>query len=359
LFCHFALLANAQQNLVNNPGFELTFGCPDNVAEIDRVKNWYNPTPGTPDYFSSCATYPVGMPYNLLGNQPAHGGNSYCGIICMDKYGGILEYLTTELLRPLSGGREYYYSMWVSLSDRSKYATNTIDACLSEKPMRSGSWTQLKAEPQVKSNRDSILSDIKSWHKVSATFIAKGGEKYLNIGVFTPEEEVRKEMLDSPGIDDIFTYYYIDDVYLVDPLDTIKIKEPINTVVSKTTPTAPGFFNAGPVYFDTDKYTISKMAEDTLNRIALWMNSHPGKQLEIIGYTDADAGEAYNRNLSKKRAEAVKEYFIKRGISSSLLMSAYKGEGFPAASNEDEAGKALNRRVEFNMKVKQKNGSFE
>lgn len=63
----------------------------------------------------------------------------------------------------------------------------------------------------------------------------------------------------------------------------------------------------------------------------------------VEGHTDSICGESFNRNLSEKRAESVKSY----PIDASRLLSAGHGLSKPVASNEPEAGRARNRRVEL------------
>lgn len=84
-----------------------------------------------------------------------------------------------------------------------------------------------------------------------------------------------------------------------------------------------------------------------LNRVAQILKKYPDYKVRIVGHTDNIGSEEYNLKLSKKRAEAVKKYLIKKGISASRLTTEGKGESSPIAPNDTEEGRAKNRRVEF------------
>ncbi|RJP93932.1 MAG: outer membrane beta-barrel domain-containing protein [Desulfobacteraceae bacterium] len=101
------------------------------------------------------------------------------------------------------------------------------------------------------------------------------------------------------------------------------------------------------VLFDTDKVDIKSQYVQELDNVATVMNNNPGLKFEIQGHTDNVGSPAYNQKLSEKRAWAVKNYLLKKGINKDRLTS--KGFGFnsPAATNNTAEGKALNRRVEI------------
>lgn len=66
-------------------------------------------------------------------------------------------------------------------------------------------------------------------------------------------------------------------------------------------------------------------------------------------HTDNVGTEEFNLKLSKKRAEAVVEYFVKKGVSQSRLSYSYYGMSQPLSTNDTEEGRAMNRRVEFEI----------
>jgi outer membrane protein OmpA-like peptidoglycan-associated protein len=79
------------------------------------------------------------------------------------------------------------------------------------------------------------------------------------------------------------------------------------------------------------------------------LNENPSVCLEIAAHTDNVGSDANNQILSQKRAESVVQYLVSKGIGTLRLKPKGYGEEKPKASNNDEAGRLLNRRVEFSL----------
>lgn len=102
------------------------------------------------------------------------------------------------------------------------------------------------------------------------------------------------------------------------------------------------------IYFDFQSYSLKPESDEILNKIYASMESNPDLKVQIAGHTDNIGSVESNLSLSKKRAEAVKKYLTKRGISSDRIQTAGYGESQPLASNDDEEnGRELNRRIEI------------
>lgn len=102
------------------------------------------------------------------------------------------------------------------------------------------------------------------------------------------------------------------------------------------------------IYFDTDSDNIQDASAPTLQEIARLLADNPELNLVVVGHTDNQGSYDYNMNLSRRRADAVANSLsADYGANSSRLRSAGVGYLAPAASNADEAGKQLNRRVEL------------
>ena len=102
------------------------------------------------------------------------------------------------------------------------------------------------------------------------------------------------------------------------------------------------------IHFDTDKATIKEESESTLAEIAALLEQNPDLRLGVVGHTDAIGDMEYNMGLSRKRAEAVVDFLSSdHGISENRLTPRGAGSLAPVASNEDEDGRAQNRRVEL------------
>jgi OOP family OmpA-OmpF porin len=74
---------------------------------------------------------------------------------------------------------------------------------------------------------------------------------------------------------------------------------------------------------------------------------NPGLRVEVQGFTDSIGTEEYNQGLSERRADAVRNYLVERGVDPKIISSKGYGESNPVASNDTKEGRALNRRVEF------------
>lgn len=104
------------------------------------------------------------------------------------------------------------------------------------------------------------------------------------------------------------------------------------------------------IYFDFDKATFKTESYTELNKLEAMLSQSQNTVIEIAGHTDAIGTKAYNKYLSLKRAQAVKDYLTKKGISTKRIKAVGYGKSKPLASNDDEqGGRELNRRVEFKV----------
>lgn len=102
------------------------------------------------------------------------------------------------------------------------------------------------------------------------------------------------------------------------------------------------------ILFDFDQATIREDSKPTLDEIAKLLKASPDLRLVVAGHTDAKGGFDYNVDLSKRRAAAVTDLLVKRyGIAAGRLQPFGVGMAAPVATNQTEAGRAKNRRVEL------------
>lgn len=102
------------------------------------------------------------------------------------------------------------------------------------------------------------------------------------------------------------------------------------------------------ILFATNSDRIRPESTPTIQEIATMLAEHPSLRISIEGHTDADGDEAYNQDLSERRAAAVKAFLEKRhGIDSARLETAGFGESRPVADNSTPEGRQQNRRVEL------------
>jgi len=101
------------------------------------------------------------------------------------------------------------------------------------------------------------------------------------------------------------------------------------------------------VYFKLDKAIIEKRSYKLLESVAGVLSAHEGIRVRIEGHTDSQGNDAYNKDLSQRRAEAVRAFLVGKGIDEARLDAVGFGEEQPVQDNRTRAGRAANRRVEF------------
>lgn len=112
--------------------------------------------------------------------------------------------------------------------------------------------------------------------------------------------------------------------------------------------------NENTVNFDFNSATLTSTAKANLDKLITVLKNNPDTNINIYGYTDSVGSDSYNLTLSGKRADAVKAYLTSKGVSSSRLFTQGMGEANPVASNDTDAGRAKNRRVEFAITANEK-----
>ncbi len=115
----------------------------------------------------------------------------------------------------------------------------------------------------------------------------------------------------------------------------------------KATPTPRGLvLTLGDVLFDTGRAELNPGASRKLDQLAQFLNEHKDRLVQIDGFTDSVGTDAYNEDLSRRRADAVKFALLSRGVDSARIGTVGYGKAYPVASNNESGGRQLNRRVE-------------
>lgn len=104
-------------------------------------------------------------------------------------------------------------------------------------------------------------------------------------------------------------------------------------------------FESG-LLFDFDSDRIRPDAAANFQELARSLNKFGNSNLLIVGHTDSQGDDAYNMGLSQRRANAASAYLQSQGVPASRISTSGRGESEPVATNDTEAGKQLNRRVE-------------
>ena len=104
------------------------------------------------------------------------------------------------------------------------------------------------------------------------------------------------------------------------------------------------------VSFDVDQSVIKPAFRPSLDKLADVLIKYDRTVVHVVGHTDSTGSAAYNQRLSEARAESVVSYLGRRGVPYERMRSEGRGMNEPRASNETEAGRQLNRRVEIYLK---------
>lgn len=105
-------------------------------------------------------------------------------------------------------------------------------------------------------------------------------------------------------------------------------------------------FDSG-ILFPFDSSELSSDAKSNLRKLADSLQAEAQTDVMIVGHTDADGSDAYNRDLSERRGRAAENYLASIGVAPSRLRSSGRGEAEPIASNDTDDGRRQNRRVEL------------
>jgi len=184
-----------------------------------------------------------------------------------------------------------------------------------------------KIKPYCSNPADNFITETEGWQRVSGTFTAKGGEKFIAIC-----SDVKPENRKGTGT----IVFYIDDVSVTEVRDTFIIE-----------PDKPLVLNN--IVFATGKAELLPASFAELDKLQTYLANNPAIKLEIAGHTDNVGNAASNLSLSQNRAESVRKYLTDKGISPDRLTAKGYGDTQPAAPNDTPAGRAQNRRVEVKL----------
>ena len=128
---------------------------------------------------------------------------------------------------------------------------------------------------------------------------------------------------------------------------------PVGTIVNTDGCPLPGekLLSLTGVNFATNKAVLTMHAKGILEEaVTLLKHTDDVIDVRVEGHTDSRGSDAYNMKLSQERARSVVNYLVSRGVKRSSLVAVGMGERAPVASNDNEEGRAANRRVDFVVK---------
>ncbi|HCD9234091.1 OmpA family protein [Elizabethkingia ursingii] len=112
--------------------------------------------------------------------------------------------------------------------------------------------------------------------------------------------------------------------------------------------------NESTINFDFNSSNLTTAAKTNLDKLIPVFKTNPDTNINVSGYTDSKGSDAYNLSLSEKRANAVIGYFVANSLDGNRFVAKGMGKADPVASNDTDAGRAQNRRVEFTITANEK-----
>jgi len=361
-------------NLVPNGSFEATTGKVKKVGAIDEVTGWTSPTGAKADVFLPNKLPTINVPENMFGKETAKEGSNYVGIVAYSYNDKVpRSYAMVKLDAPLKKGVRYCVTFNVSLAEASKYACNQLGANFSNKPFATETKTSIIDVAHVQHRDNKIINMTYNWEKICGVFEAKGGEKYLTIGNFIKNENVKTEINKKPKemkvVQALSAYYFLDDVSVVMMDESSECScagdEPKNEysttvfqksvlVNSKMTPTQ--VVNAQQTFFAFGKANFSPEGKAMLDLIAAKLTENPTMKMEVIGHSDAmedsvGVEKTQYSGMAEKRVDAVIAYLKGKGIDPNRLISVVENSAIPndeiSEADDQDLQMAKNRRVTF------------
>jgi len=339
----------ASGNLISNGNFEAgsDFVNDGNASQIQKINDAFAVSWGssneTPDFYKK-------------------EGNCYAGFRVM---GVNFEVLRNKLKQPLEEGKMYCLQFKIKLKAENHFAFNGISVAVNKDLLYfKNSHEGRKAGIVLQSNKEMVLGCREQWMTISGYFEAEGGEQYLYISNFTDEKDLKVFKTDSISPDYIEEIYYlIDDVVLTEVENESKcpcnVKGcELNFTLAVDTVKKVNMF-AQPevgqkiilrnIQFETAKSTLLPESFEQLDSLVELLLKYPDMKVEISGHTDNKGKPKDNLMLSQNRAEAVVKYLIEAGVDPEQLVAKGYGQDEPIDTNDNEQGRANNRRVEFKI----------
>ncbi len=344
------------QDLIKNPGFDRYFKYIDsNKNLVYHPENWYynSNTPNHPIYFCTDRFLNKTLSWNphpdslLIKNGQKI---NYISILVLPA----TRNASTILREPLEKGKKYNLKFDIKASNQSNCLSDVFvgfKKCL-DCPNDTILY-KLKFELADSVSNETLFT---KWLTVSSDFTAIGREKVLTVFAGSAIDYTnivysnQNKYFLTPFSGPLRLKYYVDNFSLTSyesridsslemHLDSLKVGE---SIILEN------------IYFEFDKYDLLPESFPVLDEMVNYLITKKNVNIRISGHTDNIGTDEYNLVLSTKRAKAVIDYFIAKGIDNGRLQSIGLGSGFPIGSNESEEGREKNRRIEAKVLAKYK-----
>ena len=362
-------------NLVDNGSFEIIKGKVKGLGCMDASADWKNVTPAKADLFVKENKLPIVLTSgNSYGKEEPKEGDNYAGLVVYSPKDKIARnYITSPLTQPMLKGKKYCVSMYISLAEGSKFATNNLGINFHKKQPKQEDNKTIIEKTSILHPNSKLVSASYGWEKICGTYIAEGGEEFITIGNFTATEKTKTEkaikIKDYKGLLSDFAYYFVDDisVILVDQKSACECGNQENNketyyhkiimLEEKMTPIQR--IEAHTAFFPFGKYELQETNRSTIDAVIREMKTNPTFIIELFGHLDVNEAELATKkplfaDLSNRRIREVMKYMIENGIEEKRLISTPKDEKEPneeiLEEDDEDLKLAKNRRVMFIIK---------
>ena len=376
--CVTHLCFTQTENLLENGSFESLKGKLKGMGGIETANTWFSPTPSKADLYVKESKIPgVLTSENQYGKEDPKNGDNFIGIVTFSYNDKVpRSYVSTELKAPMIKGMKYCVTMYASLAEGSKYASNQLAFNFSTKSLEQKEKTSIITASHILHPQKKIINATYGWEKICGTYIAEGGEKFITIGNFTNNEGTKNEKTPKnakfKGTQAIAAYYFIDDLHItaIDPKNNCNCYEGDNNkndafyhkvIMLEDHLTPSQRIEAHTTFFPFGQSALQEANKATLRVIVDLMKTNPEFKLELFGHIDSlEQVYAQKRpafaDLSNKRIKSVIEYFIENEIDINRLIATPKDEVEPneeiTLEDDDALKMAKNRRVMFKVITK-------
>jgi len=233
-----------------------------------------------------------------------------------------------------------------------------FDKWLKKKNTNKDKIEENKPEDDTNKKLDSLIQMVNKLD--SAVAAIKDSKQYLDSAQHSLDSILAKNMEQDAKIKELSDRMNAMKAQFKDSLDNMakayrqRVKEnpPVNfpDAINKDTKADEGeIYRLNSVSFGLNSSYLQKQSYKELDNVVDFLKLNPKIHIRILGHTDSIASSKYNQWLSERRAMSVYDYLLNKGIYGDRLVYIGFGEKVPIADNATEAGRAMNRRVEFEI----------
>jgi len=339
----FLQLTAQSQNLIRNGDFEIYQVPADWIpqkANTDSLDNWGN--------YGHLNLHL----HNYCGGR-AFNGSGYIDLRLYSHHEkNYREYAEAKISCPLQAGARYIIH-FRTMPIKGKFVIGDIGAFLSKVPVEISVHKLLSLKPAIISEKGKLIDNSHQYTLVEDTIMANGGEQYLIIGNFEPDNQLPKrefhdfDSINKPLATPYSAIYGFDDIALI-PLNPNECPQahsqslPVADSVNHT----DTIFTLTDIHFATNSSVPVGQFSALYKLVSTLLSRDTSLAVKVSGYTDAVGTKAYNLELSLKRAEAIGKQLNGMGIDCRKIYIDGYGSESPV---ENSAESLMNRRVELNI----------